>query len=119
MIGPPSDAWTKKQLRARAFRKIIEPAALCRGLIAGTMSASNSRPADALARLLGGLISVTAHPCIKGRFFDAMEDKLAQLAQRWSNELVAVDFPKLIDAVLSASRLVHSTLKPETNDHHE
>ncbi len=50
---------------------------------------------QALGKLLQGVRGLTVHPCIKGRFFDAMTRKLEQLRRDASNEVTTVDFTQI------------------------
>ena len=53
----------------------------------------------ALRWLLQGLAAVQVFPCAKGPFFERMQRKLQQLACSRSNELVTVEFDRIINAV--------------------
>ena len=53
----------------------------------------------ALSKLLQGVRGLTVHPCLKGRFFDAMTRKLDNFA-RSSNEVTTVDFAQLTASLL-------------------
>lgn len=46
---------------------------------------------EAARLLLDGLAKVSIHPCVKGRFYDAMQSKLRNLSQTRSNEITSYD----------------------------
>jgi hypothetical protein len=56
---------------------------------------------EALRKLLHGIGRLTVHPCVKGRFFDAMARKLDQLRRRPGNEVTTVDFGQLTASLLA------------------
>jgi hypothetical protein len=58
---------------------------------------------QALRKLLLGVQGLTVHPCVKGRFFDAMTDKLQQLRRGTSNEVTTLDFAQITANLLSDS----------------
>jgi hypothetical protein len=68
------------------------------GMRTGPADPSSIEP---LSVLLRGLKKVSVLPCVKGRFYDAMEAKLDQLARRHVNELVPVTFDLIINNILS------------------
>ena len=80
---------------------IIPPAshALCESLLQQADGAGTASEREALRRLLQGLAAVQVFPCAKGPFFERMERKLQRLAYSRSNELVAVEFDRIINAV--------------------
>ena len=81
---------------------VMPPAGLqlCRSLLGDKADAT--RPMhQALQELLRGLPRLTLSPCVKGRFYDAMERKLHQLEISDSNEITTVDFDAICAAVLS------------------
>lgn len=80
---------------------IIPPASLrlCQGLFEKPDGSTEIAEVQALHRLLKGLAVVGVLPCEKGPFFDRMERKLEQLARSRSNELVAVEFDRIISAL--------------------
>ena len=80
---------------------IIPPAshALCERLLKQADVAGTTTEGKALRRLLKGLAAVRVYPCAKGPFFERMERKLQQLAHSQSNELVAIDFDGIINAL--------------------
>ena len=55
---------------------------------------------QALGKLLQGVRGLTVHPCVKGRFFDAMTRKLEQLRGGSSNEVTTVDFAQITASLL-------------------
>lgn len=55
---------------------------------------------QALGKLLQGVRGLTVHPCVKGRFFDAMTCKLEQLRRSSSNEVTTVDFAQITASLL-------------------
>ena len=55
---------------------------------------------QALGKLLQGVRGLTVHPCVKGRFFDAMTRKLEQLRRNSSNEVTTVDFAQITASLL-------------------
>jgi hypothetical protein len=55
---------------------------------------------QALGKLLQGIRGLTVHPCVKGRFFDAMTRKLEQLRRSSSNEVTTVDFARITASLL-------------------
>jgi hypothetical protein len=57
---------------------------------------------QAAARLLGAMSSVRLMPCVKGRFFDCANKKLAELARFQSNELVSADFRAMAAALIGS-----------------
>jgi len=80
---------------------IIPPAslALCESLVEPVDEAAITAEDKALRRLLTGLAALQVLPCAKGPFFERMERKLQQLACFRSNELVPVDFGRIIGAL--------------------
>jgi hypothetical protein len=50
---------------------------------------------QAIGKLLQGTRELTVHPCVKGRFFDAMQRKLQRLRGGSSNEVTTVDFTRI------------------------
>ena len=56
-----------------------------------------------LATMLGELRSVRVVPCVKGRFYDAMADKLRQLAGVNSNEVRPFDLEATCSAIAEYS----------------
>lgn len=55
---------------------------------------------QALGKLLQGVGGLTVHPCLKGRFFDAMTRKLEQLRKGSSNEVTTIDFAQITAKLL-------------------
>jgi hypothetical protein len=55
---------------------------------------------QALGKLLQGVRGLTVHPCVKGRFFEAMTRKLEQLRGGSSNEVTTVDFAQITASLL-------------------
>jgi len=86
---------------------IIQPAshALCESLMQQAGGDRTPAEGEALRRLLQGLAAVQVFPCAKGPFFERMERKLQQLAHSQSNELVAIDFDGIINALAGRSLL--------------
>jgi len=80
---------------------IIQPAshALCESLMQQAGGDRTPAEGEALRRLLQGLAAVQVFPCAKGPFFERMQRKLQQLACSRSNELVTVEFGRIINAV--------------------
>ena len=80
---------------------LIPPDSLALGqqLLSQQTTASDSPPARSLSRLLHGLASARALPCAKGPYFDSMEHKLNQMARTPNNELVPVDFGRIIQVL--------------------
>jgi hypothetical protein len=81
---------------------VIPPAALdvCSRLLRHPETTAAEPALEAVRRLLNGLRRVRALPCEKGRFFDSMESKLDQLERGRTNELVPMDFGRVIGNVL-------------------
>jgi hypothetical protein len=71
--------------------------ALCQALLANREAQAPAPASEAVRILLNGLKQVRATPCVKGRFFDAMQAKLNQVVR--SNELVRVDFERLATVI--------------------
>jgi hypothetical protein len=83
--------------------------ALCQQLLAQVVL-PDVAAAKPLGKLLAGLSSARVLPCVKGPFFLAMELKLNALAHASrGNELVRVDFNRVIQSVLNTR---HTTQWP-------
>ncbi len=83
---------------------VIPPAslALCENLVKQPDGGETTAEGECLRRLLKGLSAVQIFPCAKGPFFERMERKLQQLANSSSNELVEVDFDRIISEIHKA-----------------
>ena len=77
-----------------------ESLALAEALKATANPGTGDATSECLRILMGGLKSVSLLPCVKGRFFEAMESKLQQLTRIQSNEIVPVDFPRIVQSLL-------------------
>jgi hypothetical protein len=73
--------------------------ALCRQLQSQPATACDRPSARALSKVLHALTSARVFPCVKGPVFDGMEHKLNQLARTPNNELVPVDFGRVIESL--------------------
>jgi hypothetical protein len=81
------------------------------------LRAEPSKAADPIermsVRLFADITNIAFLPCTKGRFFEQLTEKLIQLSEWKSNELVNVDLhaiaasmaPKWLDGVQSVSHL--------------
>ena len=99
------------QLEEITTELFIVPAdalALCQGLLAGKPHPAGSPASEAVRILLCGLRQPRALPCVKGRFFDAMEHKLNLLVRAPSNELVRFNFHQVIQALSRQSPESHA-----------
>ena len=67
---------------------------LARGLV-GATTAPNDPVQTVLHELLVGMDSLVLHPCVKGRFFEAMERKFDQLLRSGSNEITRFECARL------------------------
>ena len=81
---------------------VMPPAGLqlCRALL-GDSSEVTKPLHHALQTSLRGLPGLILSPCVKGRFYDAMERKLHQIETSDSNEITTVDFDEICATVLS------------------
>ena len=87
-----------ENLRTELFISAKDSFSLAEGLV--TQAPTELSPASrALQTLLSGVKQVRVLPCVKGRFFDAMEAKLCQLSSRRSNELVPIAFGAIVNAL--------------------
>ena len=73
--------------------------ALCRQLQSEPAIVCDRPSARALSKVLHALTLARVFPCVKGPVFDSMEHKLNQLARAPNNELVPVDFGRIIESL--------------------
>jgi hypothetical protein len=72
---------------------------LCRQLQSKPATACDRPSARAFSNVLHALASARVFPCVKGPVFNSMEHKLNQLARTPNNELVPVDFGRIIESL--------------------
>ena len=73
--------------------------ALCQQLLSSSAINLPISSAAALSRLLRGIKTPTALPCVKGSFFDKMIHKLQQVGRSGSNELAPFGFAEVIQRI--------------------
>lgn len=64
-----------------------------------------STPHETLRQLIQGVRKLTFQPCAKGRFFDAMNQKLDQLSHGQSNEVKTLDFGSIASRILNTQQI--------------
>lgn len=90
-----------EQVRAEVFVIPPESLALSQRLLDRAAPEAAEPVTASLTRLVRGASHISFQPCVKGRFFDAMQSKLEQLDRSRSNEVTAVDFGKLAAQILT------------------
>ena len=93
------------QLQSRPLTLFLCDAAALRQCteLAGGRAAGTSPVAQSAGRLLGAICQAQVQPCVKGRFSDAMQGKLAQLARDDGNELVPVDMAAIAAGLVASA----------------
>jgi len=74
---------------------------LCKTLISAAPESVPRASRRALQEMLRGIPQLKLFPCVKGYFFENMEQKLQQLSNFRSNEITAIDFDAIVNKILT------------------
>jgi hypothetical protein len=91
------------QARTELYFLSPESLALCQSLLPHAGPMADDPMAEALRQMLLGLRRVTFSPCVKGRFFDEMSQKLTALTRTKSNEVVSLDLARVAQQIVIPS----------------
>ncbi len=73
--------------------------------LANTLMNSSEPPTSpthcVLQQMMNSLKHIEVYPCVKGPFFDELDQKFKRLEKRWGNEVKTIDFDVLTNQVVS------------------